>query len=251
MTEVVLSTLENGVRTITLNRPEKLNAMNGALIAETCQAFADANRDDDTRVIIFTGAGKAFCAGDDLTEESIPQSEDKARRFIDDLQQVTREMILGPKIVVGAINGWAVGGGFEWAIDCDLALWAESARGFFPETSWGLFVTGAVTSLLPRMVGAAKAKEMLLLGEKYGAQELLELGVAWKVVADDQLMATARDVAQRIAAQPARAVADIKRSLARVNVGELETALHLETEALLRAIMDPETHKRIATFGKG
>lgn len=250
MSDTVLSTCENGVRTITLNRPGRLNAMNGALIRETCAAFAAANADPDTRVVIFTGAGRAFCAGDDLVDHAIPESEAPARAVIDELQQVTREMILGSRIVVGAINGWAVGGGFEWAIDCDLPIWAESAKGFFPEASWGLFVTGGVTSLLPKIVGPAKTREMLLLGEKYTARELLDIGLAWRVVADDRLMAEARDVAARIAALPERAVADVKRVLARVTVGELETALHLETEALLRAVIDPETHRRIGEFAK-
>src|SRR5690606_29033685 len=130
--------------------------------------------------------------GDDLLDHSPFENRDEARALVDALQDVTREIVLGPKLVVGAINGWAVGGGFEWAINCDLPLWAESARGFFPEASFGLFVTGAVTTLLPAIVGLTKAKEMLLLGEKYSAQELHALGIAWRVVPDDKLMEEAR-----------------------------------------------------------
>lgn len=250
MPATVLSTLEDGVRTITLNRPDVLNAMNEALIRETRDAFAEANADPATRVVVFTGAGRAFCAGDDLAANPLSTDEAQARPVVEMIQQVTREMMLGSKMVVGAINGWAVGGGFEWAIDCDLPIWGESAKGFFPELSWGLFVTGGVTSLLPRIVGPAKARDMILFGEKYTAADLHALGVAWRVVPDDALMDEATSVARRIAGLPNRAVADLKRTIARVSMGELETAMALETEACVRSVLDPETHARIAEFSK-
>jgi len=250
MPETVLSTLEDGVRTITLNRPDVLNAMNEALIRETRDAFAEANGDPNTRVVVFTGAGRAFCAGDDLQANPLSTDEGQARPLVEALQAVTREMVLGNKVVVGAINGWAVGGGFEWAIDCDLPIWAESAKGFFPELQWGLFVTGGVTSLLPRIVGPAKAREMLILGDRYDAAELHRLGVAWRVVPDTALIDEAMAVARRIAALTPRAVADMKRALVRVSAAEMEAALHLETEATIRATMDPETHERIAGFSE-
>ena len=86
--------------------------------------------------------------------------------------------------MIGAINGWAVGGGFEWAINCDFPIWAESARAFFPELKWGMFVTGGVSSLLPALAGLQTAREMMFLGERYDAKALLEKGVAWRVVPD-------------------------------------------------------------------
>lgn len=248
MTDPVLSTLDDGVRTITLNRPESLNAMNEALVRATRDAFAEANADPATKAIIFTGAGRAFCAGDDLVAHDFGIDEARNRRMVDVLQQVTREIVLGPKVVVGAINGWAVGGGFEWAIDCDLPLWAESARAFFPETYWGAFVTGGVTALLPRIVGPARARELILFGDKHDANALHEMGIAWRVVPDDALMEEAMTVARRITALPERAVADVKRTLARVTLAEMETALHLETEAAVRAFADAETHERIKAF---
>ena len=104
-------------------------------------------------MVIFTGAGRAFCAGDDLKAHRHPETEAEARAWIEAIQQVTREIVLGRAPVIGAINGWAVGGGFEWAINCDFSIWARSARAFFPEVRWGWFVTGGVTSLLPARVG--------------------------------------------------------------------------------------------------
>ena len=160
-------------------------------------------------------------------------------------------MVLGDRIVIGAINGWAVGGGFEWAIGCDLSIWAESARAFFPEVAWGLFVTGGATAILPALIGPAKTKEMMLLGKRYTSAELLELGVAWRVVADVQLMADAQAVAGHIASLPERAVRDVKRVLNKATYADVETAMALETGAAVRGSTDPATAERIAKFGQG
>ena len=158
---------------------------------------------------------------------------------------------MGRKVVVGAIHGWAVGGGFEWAIDCDLPIWGHGARAFFPELKWGMFVTGGVTAILPGIVGPARTKKMILLGQRYGAAQLLEMGVAWRVVPDEELFAEAEAVAIRIAALPAPAVADFKRIIDRAPYMDVESAMALETEATVRGIMDPETSARIKEFAKG
>lgn len=250
MSETVLSDLSNGVRTITLNRPAALNAMNTELVSALVEAFETANADPETRVIIFTGAGRAFCAGADLKEQRTGISPEQARARTDRIQQVTRAMVLGDRLIIGAINGWAVGGGFEWAIGCDLTIWAESARAFFPEVDWGLFVTGGATAILPALVGPAKTKEMMLLGQRYSASELHELGVAWRVVADAQLMTEALAVANRIASLPERAVRDMKAVLNKATYADVETAMALETDAAVRGSMDPATADRIAKFGQ-
>ena len=150
----------DGVRTITLDRPGSLNAMNRQLIDDVAAAFEDAHADTTTRAIVFTGAGRAFCAGDDRREHVHPQNEEEARDLVLAIQQCTEAIMFGAKPVVGAINGWAVGGGFEWAINCDFPIWAETARGFFPEVSLNLFVTGAVSSLLPALVGLNTARDL-------------------------------------------------------------------------------------------
>ncbi|PWE33232.1 enoyl-CoA hydratase/isomerase family protein [Maritimibacter sp. 55A14] len=244
----VLSARDGGVRTITLNRPESLNAMNRALIDDLARAVEDANADPATRAILLTGAGRAFCAGDDRREHIHPESEEAARALVDAIQRVTRAMVLGPKPIVGAINGWAVGGGFEWAINCDFPLWAESARGFFPEVSLNLFVTGAVTTLLPALTGLAKAREMLFFGRKYGARELAEAGVAWRVVPDDLLMAEARAVAGELAGLPPLSVRAMKRVLHAAALPDIGRAMALETDATVAGFLDPETTRRLSEF---
>ena len=248
--DTVISELGDGaVRTITLNRPERLNAMNRQLIDDVAAAFGDAHADAGTKAIIFTGAGRAFCAGDDRREHVEPSDEAEARDLVDAIQRATEAIIFGPKPVVGAINGWAVGGGFEWAINCDFPIWAQSAKGFFPEISLNVFVTGAVTSFLPALVGLLKAREMLFLGERYDAAHLGELGVAWRVVPDDDLMANAHEVAARLAGLPPLAVGAMRRVLNRTASSDVTAALRLETEATVAGFLDPETTRLLKDFG--
>ncbi len=245
----VLSTLgDQGVRTISLNRPDCLNAMNLELIEDVAHAFNDANADRETRAVIFTGEGRAFCAGDDRNAHVHPENEADARALVDAIQQATRAIVFGTKPVVGAINGWAVGGGFEWAINCDFPIWGESAKGFFPEVSLNLFVTGAVTSLLPALVGLNTAREMLFLGERYTASDLKRMGVAWRVAADDDLMREARAVAEKLSALPPLSVRAMKRVLNHCAASDLNRALQLETDATVAGFLDPETTERLKDF---
>ena len=234
-----------GVRVIALNRPESLNAMNRPLIEDVARSFSEANADPETRAIVFTGTGRAFCAGDDRHEHRHPESETEARDLVVAIQRATEAIVFGGKPVVGAINGWAVGGGFEWAINCDFPIWAESAKGFFPEVSLNVFVTGAVTSLLPALVGLNKAREMLFFGDRYSATELREIGLAWRVVEDDRLMEEALAAAKRLADLPPLSVRAMKRVLNRSAASDLNVALDLETEATIAGFLDPETTERL------
>ncbi len=247
--ETVTSELDDaGIRTLLLNRPQRLNAMNRQLLRDVTQAFDDANADDATRVILFSGAGTAFCAGDDRHEHQHPASAAEAQAFVELIQGATRAIVLGAKPVVGAINGWAVGGGFEWAINCDFAIWAQSARGFFPEVSLNLFVTGGVTALLPALVGLNRAREMLYLGERYDAQALQQMGLAWQVVDDDELMTAAQATALRLARQPQASLQAMKRVLRLTSSADFEQALQLETAATVDGFMDPLTTRLLKDF---
>ena len=240
--------VDSGVCSITLNRPDSLNAMNRSLIDETANAFQQANADDNIRAIIFTGAGRAFCAGDDRHEHRHPENEAEARDLVDAIQRATDEIVLGKKPVVGAINGWAVGGGFEWAINCDFPIWAKSARAFFPEVSLNLFVTGGVTSLLPALVGLNKAREMLFFGERYDADTLLKLGVAWRVVEDESLIKEATMVARKLAGLPTLSTQAMKRVLNQTAMSDLTQAMKLETGATVDGFLDPKTTELLKAF---
>ncbi len=252
MAGTVLTETAKGVATLTLNRPERLNALNDALLADLLSALDAALADEAVGALVLRGAGRAFCAGDDLKEiESQTAHEAATRAFIESIQAVTRRLVLGDKVVIGAIHGWAVGGGLEWAIDCDLAVFAESTRCFFPEIAWGMFPTGGVTAILPRIVGLAKTRELLLLGETFGAAQAHEMGLAWRVVPDDAAFEAAHETARKIAALPQAAVRDLKRVLNRAGSLDVEGALALETEATVRRFLDPETAERVKRFGGG
>lgn len=241
---------DDGIRTITLNRPERLNAINHDLITDLGAALDQANGDTGTRAVILRGAGRAFCAGDDLKEfDQQAGSEREVLAMTERLQDVTRKVVLGDKIVVGAIHGWAVGGGLEWVINCDFPILADTARCFFPEVKLGLFVTGAVTAILPRLSGLTKAKELILFGDKFDAKTALEVGIAWKVVPEAKLMDEALATARRVAKLPTNQVRDLKRVLNRACHLDAEGAMALETDACVRGFLDPATAERIAGLG--
>jgi enoyl-CoA hydratase/carnithine racemase len=249
MTQTVLTEeAGDGVRVVTLNRPQRLNAIVPELLEELIAALQAADREPAIRAVVLTGAGRAFCAGDDLKEFG-SQSTDAAatRAYIERIQDVTRAIVLGDTPIIGAIRGWAVGGGLEWVINCDFAVAAEGTRFFFPEIGLGVFVTGGVTALLPRLVGLQRARELIMLGERFGAAQARDWGLIWKVVPDQELMPEALALARRIAGLPAGAVRDLKRILAR-QAGDLEAAMAAETQATVRGFLDPETAKRVAAF---
>ncbi len=251
MTGVVLAEdAGDGVRVITLNRPQRLNAIVPELLDGLVGALQAADRDPAARAIVLTGAGRAFCSGDDL-KEFASQSKDEVstRAYIERIQDVTRAMVLGDTPVVGAVRGWAVGGGLEWMINCDFAIAAEGTRFFFPELSLGVFVTGGVTELLPRLVGLQRARELILLGERFDAAQAHAWGLVRKVVADVDLMDEALALARRIAALPGGPVRDLRRILAGTGARGLTAAMAAETEATVRGFLDPETARRVGGFG--
>ena len=248
MTGVVLTDdAGDGVRVLTLNRPHRLNAIVPELLEELITALGAADHDPGVRAIVLTGAGRAFCAGDDLKEFG-SQSKDSSstRAYIERIQDVTRALVLGGTPVVGAIHGWAVGGGLEWVINCDFAIAAEGTRFFFPEVALGVFVTGGVTALLPRLVGLQRARELILLGERFDAAQAHHWGLVWKVVPGEDLMRDALALAHRIAALPSGPVRDLRRILA--GHAGLDAAMAAETDATVRGFLDPETAVRVAAF---
>ena len=251
MGDTVLSSVQDGIRRITLNRPERLNAVNQELLLDMRTALKQAEADDATRVIILSGAGRAFCSGDDLKDfDQQVTGEEAARAYLELFQDVTREILRGEKMVIGAVHGWAVGGALEWVINLDFSIFGESTRCFFPEVSLGLFVTGAVTTLLTKQIVPQRTKELIMFGEKFDAPTAHELGIAWKVVPDALVADVAMDLAKRIAALPEGSVRDLKRVVNRAYHLDADGAMALETDAAVRGFIDPESARRAAEFGR-
>jgi len=250
MTGTVLSAVDDGLRTITLNRPERLNAVNTEMQVELLAALAEGNADPATRAIILRGAGRAFCSGEDLKEfGGHTGDEEDVRAHIEMFQHISREILFGDKMVIAAVHGWAAGDALEWVIDCDLAIFAEGTRCFFPEVPLGVFVIGAVSALLPKMTGPQRAKELILFGEPFDARQALAMGIARQVVPADILFDEAQATARRIIELPGAAVGDLKRVLNRAYHMDVEGAMELETEATVRGFLDPSTAERAARFG--
>ena len=234
---------------VRLNRPERLNAMSSELTSELHTILFDANHDPDVQVIVFTGNGKAFCSGDDLKEfDQQSASPESIVHHIEGIQRVTRDLMYSSKLVVGAVHGYAVGGGFEWMLNCDLIVAADNLVAFFPEMEWAQFPTGGVTHLLPQAVGYQQAMELLVLGERQSAESLKQRGLVNWVVPVDDMLPKALSVAEVAATKSAASVAQLKRLLTRSISGDLGRALELEQEVTIGTFETEEAAERVKAF---
>jgi enoyl-CoA hydratase/carnithine racemase len=237
------------VSVVTLNRPERLNAIGAELLADMHNALVHAQTDPDTRAIVLTGAGRAFCAGDDLKEFS-EQSRSTASisETCDNIQRITRDIMFGPKLVIGAIHGYAVGGGFEWVLNCDMVVAADDLVCFFPEMALGHFVTGGVTHLLPQMLGHQRAMELIVLGERHEAVALQRLGIVNRVVPAADVLPRALGLANEVASRSTLATSQLKRVITSQLSPQLASALELERQAAMACFASTDTAERINTF---
>ncbi|MPY77171.1 MAG: enoyl-CoA hydratase/isomerase family protein [Actinophytocola sp.] len=230
MTSVALD-IDDGVAVVSLDRPHRLNAVVPALVDDLNARLDEVAAREDVRAVVLTGNGRSFCAGHDL-KETTPEGDSRGR--LERIQHVTRRLRALPQPVIAAVNGYAIGAGAEFALGCDLVLAADDAVFAFPEAGLGLSVTGGASRLLPLLVGPARAKELLLLGERIGAQRALEMGMVNRVVATDELRDAAIDMAHDLADKPSYAVTLVKRALDSGIDASLESTLELEvTHALL------------------
>ena len=244
-----LHEVQGPVSIVTLNRPQRLNAIGGALLLDLHDALVQAQHDPTTRAIVLTGAGRAFCAGDDLKEfEQQAQSPASIAQHCDRIQQITRDIMFGPKVVIGAVHGYAVGGGFEWVLNCDMVVAADSLVCFFPEMALGHFVTGGVTHLLPQTLGHQRTMELMVLGERQGAQRLRELGLVNRVVGAEVMLQEAIHLAQQVASRSATATGRLKRLLNSQLQHQLAGALELEQQAAMACFADADTAQRVQEF---
>ncbi|SAL54816.1 enoyl-CoA hydratase [Caballeronia arvi] len=245
----VKTRMEGPVGVVTLDRPERMNAISGALLDDLHDALQRASDDAACRVIVLNGAGRAFCAGDDLKEFGEQSASDASIRLhIERIQRITRDLMFGAKPVVGAVHGFAVGGGFEWMLNCDMVVASDDLVAFFPEMAWGQFVTGGVTHLLPQAIGHQRAMELWLLGERQSAQSLMSMGLVNRVVPRDAMLDTALTLAARIAEQSEKSIARLKRLVTADLTGTLSRSLDLEFAATIDAFADPDAAERVRKF---
>ena len=219
-----------GVATITLNRPEALNALTVPMKGELLGALQRVERDPGVRAVILTGAGRAFCAGQDLRERLEPGAAPLGVEVRERYNPIVRLMRALPKPIVGAINGVAAGAGASLALACDIRIASEAASLALAFGRVGLVPDSGATWLLPRLVGASRAAELALLNEPVAAGEALRIGLVSRVVAANELATEARSIAVRLAEGAPVATALTKRALNAAWDRDLEAALEDEAE---------------------
>jgi enoyl-CoA hydratase len=238
------------IATITLNRPRVLNAMNQQMWQEIQYVLEDAQNDPEIKVLIITGEGRAFSTGADL-KESRNRTPEAYRHYLERLQEVSRKILRFEKPTIAAVNGYALGSGYELALACDIRIAAEDAQIGSPEVKVSSSVTGGAMRLLPDLVGLGKAKELLFTGENIDGRTAERIGLVNKSVPKDRLMDEARSMADKIAANSPFSIKMIKKGL-HMAKGEtsLEALMDYEIEACLACVSTKERRSALSDFAE-
>jgi 2-(1,2-epoxy-1,2-dihydrophenyl)acetyl-CoA isomerase len=247
----ILYAVEAGVATLTLNRPEKLNAFNDAMHLELREALARAADDDTVRALLLTGAGRGFCAGQDLSDRKFNPAEGArdlgatVDQFYNPLVRTLRAL---PKPVVAAVNGVAAGAGCNIALACDIVLAARSASFLQAFARIGIVPDSGGTFFLPRLVGHARAMALALLAEPVSAERAVEIGLIWQCHKDATLMPEATALARHLSVQPTKGLGLIKQALNASFDNDLDRQLDLERNLQRMAGRTEDYREGIAAF---
>lgn len=244
---LVLSTTTNTIARVVMNRPRALNAMSRGMVAALRQTLEAAQRDPNVAIIVLSGAGGNFCAGDDL-KESEHQTADTFLALIMDLQRITRLLLFGEKPTIAAVDGYAVGGGFELALACDFRVASTRAHMGCVEASVGMVITGGTTVLLPQLVGQGVAREIILLAEIFDATTVKQMGLLHRLVEPEKLDEAVQALADTLLTRAPLAVRESKRLLNRPLETEIERAFQNEVEAIMRCFGTADAHEATVAF---
>jgi 2-(1,2-epoxy-1,2-dihydrophenyl)acetyl-CoA isomerase len=250
--ETILYDLNDGVATITLNRPDKYNAFTDTMISEVKKAIKTAGRDDEVRAVVITGAGRGFCAGQDLAD--VGDRGDIA--FLDHLRDKYNPMILAlsrlEKPIVGAINGAAAGAGMSLALATDIRVMSTKASLIFASfAAIGLVPDNGASYFLPRIVGSAKALELFMLGDRtnrVSAEQALDLNLVSHIAEPDDFSEKVNEVAGRLASLPTRALGLTKRMVNVAWDNSLEQQLEIEAQLQEAASRTADHEEGIQAF---
>jgi enoyl-CoA hydratase len=246
--ECIIYEKHEGIATIKLNRPQVLNAMNKQLWLDFQVALDDVKNDPEIKVLIITGEGRAFSTGADL-KDSKDRSIEDYRDYLVELQETSRTIIRFEKPIIAAINGYALGSGYELALACDIRLAAEEAKIGSPEARVTSSVTGGAMRLVQDLIGPGKAKELLFTSEYIDGIEAERIGLVNKAVPLDQLIEKTKEMAKKIAENSAFSIKMIKKGLnmARGEVS-LESLMDYEIEACLACVFTKERQESLKEF---
>lgn len=240
-----------GKATITLNRPRALNALNQEIIEELLNAIQEASRDPEVKVLILTGAGRAFCFGADISEfgrQTAMENPDSASLLLQNAQKIIRLLTSIPKPTIAALNGFATGLGLDLALACDLRVAAQRAKLAEAFISMGLVPDGGGTFFLPRLVGIAKAAEMIFTGEPLNASEAERIGLINRVVRTEELVKATENLADKLAKGPCLALGRAKQALWKNLVGDLDSALQVEAHIQKTCLASDDHREAVQSF---
>ena len=247
----ILVSLDAGVLSITLSRPDKLNAFNPEMHLRLKAALERARDEPEVRAVLLTGAGRGFCAGQDLAERNVAAGAapiDLSVTIGSYYNPLIRRMRELPKPIVGAVNGVAAGAGANIALACDLVLAARSASFVQAFSRIGLLPDSGGTYFLPRLAGTARAMGLALLGEKLSAEDAERWGLIWKAVDDAQLMTEATSLAKTLAQGPTKAYGLIKKALYASASNALDAQLDVERDLQREAGVSEDYREGVAAF---
>lgn len=247
----ILLEIDQGVALLTLNRPDSLNSFNTEMHAEMREAISQIRKSSEVRALVITGAGRGFCAGQDLSDRNVaPGSEvpdlgESIEKRYNPLLRSIREL---PLPVICAVNGVAAGAGANIALACDITLAAKSASFIQAFCKIGLVPDSGGTWSLPHLVGMARAKGLALLGDKLPAEKAEHWGLIWRCVEDDQLMDEAMQLARHLATQPTKGLALIKRALHASTDNTFDQQLDVERDLQRLAGRTDDYREGVAAF---
>ena len=247
--ELLLVDIVDGVATITLNRPEVMNAINLALREEVIAIAAELDADKDVRAVVLTGAGdKSFCVGADLKERQQKSTEEMYhfRRYVNPRWVSAIANITKPTIA--AINGYCLAGGVELVLQCDLAIASDKAVFGIPEVSLGFLPGAGACQRLPRAIGVSKAKELILTGRRFGAAEAERIGLVTRIVPQAQVLQECQALARSIAANPTMSVIQAKIAVNASQETLLAAGLRFENEAWLSCMLSDAWKSKLKDF---
>jgi 2-(1,2-epoxy-1,2-dihydrophenyl)acetyl-CoA isomerase len=249
--ETIITSVEEGVAVLTLNRPETLNSFNNRMHAEVRDFLQQVQNDRGIRCLVLTGAGRGFCAGQDLGDRTVAVTDtapDLGKSVERNYNPLIRRIMTLEKPVICAVNGVAAGAGANIALACDIVLAARSASFVQSFCKIGLVPDSGGTWNLPRAVGLPRARGLALLGDKLPAEKAAEWGMIWRCVDDGQLMEEVMHLARHLAGQPTRGLAAIKKLLNQSFANSLDQQLELEKEAMRALGRTADYREGVAAF---
>jgi len=248
MSSSVLFEVKHGVASLALNRPDKLNAFNREMALELQKKLDDCAGDPAIRCIYLTGNGKAFSAGQDLSEVTGPEMQGFDKMLSEHYNPIITRIRKIEKPVLAAVNGVAAGAGANIALCCDIVVATHSASFIQAFSKIGLIPDSGGTYFLPRLIGWQKASALMMLGDKVSAQEAERLGMIYKVFADDEFVASARNIAEILAQMPTKGLALTKQALNSSFTNSLESQLSVENEIQQLAAKTYDCNEGIKAF---